>query len=348
MTENSEKRTDGRLPNGQKPGSLEPAPEATSVDSEFGQRLPGDPAAELGGSNRSAGAQRENDPVSGSAPPPERTAPKRVQVRVKHPQTSEMEQLPAPIDGTQSPGPADDAPTADETASEPATEVEQAGQFATSAHDEVDIPGDELGEEQTNPASEVETDDAFAQQPEVALEARPVAGLTAEDLDPITGSLRDISLRLTEMFGAIRQKDQTNRELNDELRKFRDGGTLELLRPHVNALIDLLDVFESDKSAIAPADPQNAKRVDGYIIRLQNILQDIGVYTLPPSNADGMVMFDPKKHSIVESVPNDDPALHRWVHSVVSPAYAYDDRQLRHERVKVYKVRKPGREEGSH
>ena len=211
---------------------------------------------------------------------------------------------------------AEAAPETEETASQPAEENAEAP------------PEPEAAEEEEAP-------DKLGELREELLER----------FESLKNELRTITVQLSAANKAVAVHEEIERNLNNELQKYKNEFYDKLASPFLMQFIGLyIDMTEELGELRAESeDKPDSEFLSAYIKSLEyyadsvrGVLTNNSVEIRTPAPGD---KYDYLEHRISKTVPAEDPALKDCIATVKSSAFVYNGKVLRPAKVAVYKVK---------
>ena len=133
---------------------------------------------------------------------------------------------------------------------------------------------------------------------------------------------------------------------NDPQKRYDDIFYYDIIKPLLLRVIDVRDDFEKDIRTVSQMD-ENDTPVEEKVALARNALMfcrdslddalnfyDVSTYTSEEP------LFNPKRQTVIKTIPTDDPALHRIVEESLGSGYERNGAVIRKERVSCYILRK--------
>ena len=170
-------------------------------------------------------------------------------------------------------------------------------------------------------------------------------GELIERLDALKGDVQGIYAQLSAANKAITVHEEIERNLNNELQRYKNDFYDKLASPFLMQFIGLYIDMTEELDELR-ADSENApvsEYLDSYIKSLEyyadsvrGVLTNNSVEIKTPVPGD---KYDYLEHRISKTVPTEDPDMRDCIASVKSSAFVYNGKVLRPAKVAVYKVK---------
>ena len=166
-----------------------------------------------------------------------------------------------------------------------------------------------------------------------------------ERFDGLQNVLRGIGVQLSAANRAVAVHEEIEKNLNNELQKYKNEFYDKLASPFLMQFIGLyidmteeLDELRSESENAADNEFLSAyiKSLEYYSDSVRGVLTNNSVEIKTPAVGD---KYDYLEHRISKTVPSEDPELRDCIAAVRSSAFVYNGKVLRPAKVMVYKVK---------
>lgn len=228
-------------------------------------------------------------------------------------------------------------PVEDELPSEPEAEPQATGEPLPE--------GEESPAEPEEAAAETEADPAQSVDLAPVLEALSALQTQVTELSASLGTLQAQATKLSEDFNAKLRYDASKKEIIDkqfqELDAYHREAHEKLSKAIVMDLISEIDGAERSAEhyeSLTPTQENYAKLkklIMAHADDLRDVLEnnEIESYRTAPGDP-----FDHKRHSVLKTIPTDDPTLVKTIQASLRSGYVKGDKVIRPEKVAVYVI----------
>lgn len=166
-----------------------------------------------------------------------------------------------------------------------------------------------------------------------------------ERLEALKTDLHGISAQLSAANRAVAVHEEIERNLNNELQKYKNDFYDKLASPFLMQFIGLyIDMTEEIEELKEENEDVSAneflsayiKSLEYYADSVRGVLTNNSVEIKTPAVGD---KYDYLEHRISKTIPSEDPAHRDCIAAVKSSAFVYNGKVLRPAKVAVYKVR---------
>ncbi len=228
-------------------------------------------------------------------------------------------------------------PVEDELPSEPEAEPQVTGEPLPEGEESPAEPEEAAAEPEAAPAQTVDL--------APVLEALSALQTQVTELSASLGTLQAQATKLSEDFNAKLRYDASKKEIIDkqfqELDAYHREAHEKLSKAIVMDLISEIDGAERSAEhyeSLAPTQENYAKLkklIMAHADDLRDVLEnnEIESYRTAPGDP-----FDHKRHSVLKTIPTDDPTLVKTIQASLRSGYVKGDKVIRPEKVAVYVI----------
>ncbi len=228
-------------------------------------------------------------------------------------------------------------PVEDELPSEPEAEPQATGEPQPEGEESPAEPEEAAAEPEAAPAQTVDL--------APVLEALSALQTQVTELSASLGTLQAQATKLSEDFNAKLRYDASKKEIIDkqfqELDAYHREAHEKLSKAIVMDLISEIDGAERSAEhyeSLAPTQENYAKLkklIMAHADDLRDVLEnnEIESYRTAPG-----APFDHKRHSVLKTIPTDDPTLVKTIQASLRSGYVKGDKVIRPEKVAVYVI----------
>lgn len=226
-------------------------------------------------------------------------------------------------------------PVEDELPSEPEAEPQATGEPLPEGEESPAEPEEAAAEPEAAPAQTIDL--------APVLEALSTLQTQVTELSASLGTLQAQATKLSEDFNAKLRYDASKKEIIDkqfqELDAYHREAHEKLSKAIVMDLISEIDGAERSAEhyeTLAPTQENYAKLkklIMAHADDLRDVLEnnEIESYRTAPGDP-----FDHKRHSVLKTIPTDDPTLAKTIQASLRSGYVKGDKVIRPEKVAVY------------
>lgn len=226
-------------------------------------------------------------------------------------------------------------PVEDELPSEPEAEPQATGEPLPEGEESPAEPEEAAAEPEAAPAQTIDL--------APVLEALSTLQTQVTELSASLGTLQAQATKLSEDFNAKLRYDASKKEIIDkqfqELDAYHREAHEKLSKAIVMDLISEIDGAERSAEhyeTLAPTQENYAKLkklIMSHADDLRDVLEnnEIESYRTAPGDP-----FDHKRHSVLKTIPTDDPTLAKTIQASLRSGYVKGDKVIRPEKVAVY------------